>query len=265
MKKYYSLAIILILSLSLTGCIVPTMTELTDEQEKLITEYAAGLLLKYDSNGNNGLLTDEQLQKAEAEEEEQRAKEERTKQLAREYLEKAEIAKQKKEEEKAKKKAQKGEGAGSSAVAAGPVEIAGDGIASFVELDGVSVEYTGYEIKDTYPDDAESVFVIDAAQGKKLVVLNMTISNTSSEDKSLDIFSNKAEYYLQIDENTVANSNTLLLNDFSIYRDTVAAGTSVPTVLLFEVDENSAIASGADGSAVLLMKNNGSTGTINIY
>ena len=56
----------LIVAMSLTGCgFIPELPTLTEQQEKLITEYAAGLLLKYDNSYDSGLMTDEALAKAE--------------------------------------------------------------------------------------------------------------------------------------------------------------------------------------------------------
>ncbi|NLG03082.1 MAG: hypothetical protein GX567_04535 [Clostridia bacterium] len=60
MKKIYRLSVIGF-SIFLSGCsIVPTI-ELNDEQSALVSEYAANLILKYESGHANGLeaITDD--------------------------------------------------------------------------------------------------------------------------------------------------------------------------------------------------------------
>lgn len=54
MKKAWCLLSVLTLSLVLTGC----GTDLTDEENKIIAEYAADLLLKYDASYQAHLLED---------------------------------------------------------------------------------------------------------------------------------------------------------------------------------------------------------------
>ena len=100
MKKIVCTAGILLSALCITGCGIPQIREMSEEQEKLVTEYAAGLLIKYDPSAKSNLLDEEQLAKAEEEERIQREKDERTKQLAEEYVAKQQAA----EAEKQKKK-----------------------------------------------------------------------------------------------------------------------------------------------------------------
>ena len=47
-------------------------------------------------------------------------------------------------------------------------------IEEFYGIDGISISYTGYELKDTYPDASgdDLVFSMNASAGCKLVVLN---------------------------------------------------------------------------------------------
>ena len=48
------------------------LPDMTKEQEALVTEYAAGLLLKYDDSFDNGILSAKELEIAEAKENGQR-------------------------------------------------------------------------------------------------------------------------------------------------------------------------------------------------
>ena len=106
MKKAFQMcALLLMASVVLTGCgPIPELPQLTEQQEELITEYAAGLLLKYDNSYDNGILSEEELLKAEAKEKEQKEKAERQKQLADEYVAKSVQAAKEKEEKKSSSK-----------------------------------------------------------------------------------------------------------------------------------------------------------------
>ena len=69
-------------------------------------------------------------------------------------------------------------------------------------------------------------------------------------------FSEQNRYSLNVNGVTIPSDSTVLLNDFSMYKDTVAAGSGIDTVLLFEVPQDSAIAQG-DSSGALIEINGG--------
>lgn len=237
-KKYISIIAMIAFSVGLSGCVIPTIPDLTEEQEAVITEYAAGLLLKYDSNGSRGLMSDEELEKAAQEEALKKERDERNKQLAQEYIERTEEARKKKEEEKANKKSdtEKQE----TTVAKGDEEVSAQAIGRCVGLDDVDVRFEGFETAYSYPNGGYSdLFSVDASDGKKLVVAKVSIANNGSEDKYIDMFEKDYVFILDMGEAGATNSSsTLLLNDFSMFKDTVNAGKTADTVLLFEVDDS---------------------------
>lgn len=249
-KKYISVIALLVTTIGLGGCgFIPTIPDLSEEQEQIITEYAAGLLLKYDSNGSRGLMSDEELAKAAEEEALKKEKDERNKQLAEEYIARTEEANRKKQEEKANKKKDKEDKNKSDsnreeASASGDVTITADGIGQFLGLDGMNVSFYGCETTKSYPGDGTSdLFSVDAADGNKLVVAHINVVNNSSEAMLVDMFEKNYSYQLNVGGVLVENSKTLLLNDFSMYKDTVPAGASVETVLLFEIGDGVDISS----------------------
>lgn len=247
-----------ILTLGLTGCVIPTTRELTEEQEEVITEYAAGLIKKYDKSFSEQLLTDEELEAAIKAEEEEKAKEERKQKLAEEYLAKVEANEKKKQEEKAAKNKEKSEGndASGESVVAGPVSLDGDALETYFQTEGLSISYKGFDVVDSYPEGDSSFFGVEADAGKKIVVVNLGISNNTGDDIFLDMFSEQNRYSLNVNGVTIPSDSTVLLNDFSMYKDTVAAGSGIDTVLLFEVPQDSAIAQG-DSSGALIEINGG--------
>ena len=95
------------IKLKMLGKVKANQTDMTEEQEQLLIEYAAGLLLKYDKAFDGGLLSEEALAKAEEKEIEIQKKAEREKQLADEYIEKSKKAQEEKEKQKAEKKNKK--------------------------------------------------------------------------------------------------------------------------------------------------------------
>lgn len=107
--------------------------------------------------------------------------------------------------------------------------------------DDMELNYNSYEIVDTYPggEDANPYFSLDASEGKKLLVMSFSLSNTSDTEKEVDFFS-KAPRCTVIINGTIRQNalSTLLLEDFSTFIGTVKAGETVSLVLLAEVDES---------------------------
>ena len=63
-KSIISLLTVTLTAITLSGCALAPVPDMTEEQEKLVAEYAAGLLLKYDQSYDNQIMTPEQLEKA---------------------------------------------------------------------------------------------------------------------------------------------------------------------------------------------------------
>ena len=234
--------------LGTTGCAIPTVVDLSEEQEEMIIEYSADLLKKYDPKMSNNILTEEQLVKEEQKEAEQKAKQERVDQLREDYLAKNKAAEEnKKKKDKEKKSSDKEKS--DEQVQSGPMQIDNTGVAEFMSIADLKVEYMGYDTMKSYPGDAGgAAFSVDASAGKQLVVTYLDVTNSGSSDVYLDMFSDNATYSLQCGNDTVSKCNTLLLNDFTIYKDTVGSGKTIETVIIFEVDEGASI----DGAKLLI-------------
>ena len=236
MKKIICVLTIAMAGLALQGCAGMAIPDMTPDEEKLVAEYAAGLLLKYDDSFENGILSEEQLAKAKEKERIQRERDEKSRRLAEEYLQKTEAA-EKESSSKDKKNKDKND---SDEGAKNAIEtIDRQGVGNFLGMEGLSVEYDGYRKVKSYPESGNYAFSVDAANGKELVLADMTLSNVTTDDVQVDMFNNSATFNLVLsDGSRVPCSSTLLLDDFSIYKDTVSAGAKVNTILLFEVNEN---------------------------
>ncbi len=103
---------------------------------------------------------------------------------------------------------------------------------------GVFLTYSGYSIATTYPDD-DDVFVINAEQGRKLLILNFRIANTSGADISVDMEKTNPHFQILLNGKNVGYTNvTWLDNDLSTFKGTVKAGDKLSMVLVKQMDSS---------------------------
>lgn len=207
----------------LNGCgnAIPDMTE---EQQDMVTEYAAQLLLKYDANYQNTILTEEQSREAEEE-------------LIRE----AELEALVRERQEMQETDENEDGGSSNEDPAEPETPVYTDVDSFFGLsDSVEIEYAGYLVCDSYPENVQANDWQGVARAtsanSKLVVFTFTVKNVSGGDYLLDMASLGAKFSFRINgEITKSSLTTLLTNDLMMYRDTIPAGETVDAVLLIEM------------------------------
>ena len=221
-------------SVLLSGCAFSDqIPDLSDHEMKMVEEYAAHLLLKYDENYKAAVLSEEAMQ----------AERERLMRLAEVQ---AQIRKM--EEERAAREAEEKNNDTSSSEGSsdseggkkqsGPVFT---DIDDFFGLDGLEIEYSGYLTAKAYPEQLNAndwQGVVTATTGNSLLVFKYNISNTSGEDKYLDMVSYAPRFTFRINDSfSKASMMTVLLNDLAGYRDTIPAGESREAVLIVEVTE----------------------------
>ena len=242
-KSIISLLTVTLTAITLSGCALAPVPDMTEEQEKLVAEYAAGLLLKYDQSYENQIMTPEQLEKAKERERIQKERDEKTRILAEQYLEKTKAA----ENNKGKNKSSEKSDDTKKEENKGPEAITGSNIGTFLGTDGLEISDDGFKTVKSYPETGNNVFSVDAANGNELVVANIKVSNQSSDAKDIDMFSRGVVFYLDLaDGSKIPCCSTLLLDDFSIYKDQIGAGTSVETILLFETAQGVSL----DGASI---------------
>lgn len=215
-------------SLCMTAC-GSTIPDMTEEQEAMVVEYAAGLLLKYDRNYHGRLLGAEELAEAEQKEAEERER------MLEEEARKAEEAK--KAEEAAEETTEVVD------VSEEPETITYHSIEEFYGIDGVAIRYAGYELKDMYPDSGadDMFFAMNASAGSKLVVLHFDVENVSGQDKELDMLSLGTKFKISFSgESPKYALTTMLTNDLASYKGTIAAGGLEQLVLVAELQEDKA-------------------------
>ena len=139
--------------LLLSGC--GTMQDLTEEQEKLISEYSVALLLKYDAENHSRLVNTESFlnryyaakqvyEEGKAAYYAQKEAEEAQRRAEAEAMEAANEPSE--ESSGVEKPDDKGTG--------GATVIDNRSIESFLGLDGFSIVYGGFDLLDSYPEDS---------------------------------------------------------------------------------------------------------------
>lgn len=212
-----------VLMLLLNGCgnAIPDMTQ---EQQDMVTEYAAQLLLKYDANYKSTILTEEQSREAEEE-----------------LIRDAELAALIQERQEMQQAAAGNESGGGEENPSEPDTPVYTDVDSFLGLsDSIEIEYAGYLVCDSYPEGTEANDWQGVARAtstnSKLVVFTFTLKNVSGSDYLLDMASLGAKFSFRINGNITKTSlTTLLTNDLMMYRDTIPAGETINAVLLIEM------------------------------
>lgn len=233
MKKHvYRIAGALLTSLLLGGC-GSDVPDLTEEQTALITEYATNLIVKHSELSDRELLSDTQLEAGIIEEAEDRERQLKADEIAEAYLNK--------EVEMIEGAEETEDSSDDSFAESDSVVTPSLTMAEFFAEDNFSIDYTSYELCDSYPEaDSEDFFMaMDATAGHQLCIVKFRVQNTTSSDQEFDMLAKKGRFTLQNgDGKTIQAQATMLLDDLSSYRGTIAANEDEEMVLVFEVEES---------------------------
>lgn len=222
MRKVSTFLCGIILAVLVSGC-GAKMPDLTQEETDLISEYAVGVLLKYDKHYSSRLVdtTGYDVVVNEIPEQEPEPELEEEPDSPADETEVVDISQ---DEE--------------TFVVPATIEEY-YGISDFV------FNYTGYELQSSYPpneDENAMVFAMDATEGSQLLVLRFAASNISSSDQTLDMPSYGARFRVSVNgESSMSTLTTMLLNDLQTYDDVIPAGSSVELVSIVEVPQSTSI------------------------
>lgn len=224
----------------MTGC--GEMPELTQEESELISEYAVGVLLKYDTAYNNRLVDTPADDPAE-EETELPEEENPEEEPEPEMEEPAEVVDVSQDEEEAQ-----------------PMVSS---VEEYYGIPNVMISYTGYELTDSYPPSEEGavpVFSMDASAGTQLLVLKFNVQNTSGQDQQMNMLGYGATFRVSVNgEASKGALATMLVNDMQTYDDVIPANTSVEMVSIVEVPQGTNV-----GSIEFILRGNGEDGTLTL-
>ncbi|MCR5357336.1 MAG: hypothetical protein K6E63_08015 [Lachnospiraceae bacterium] len=254
-RKTICLLTVLSLFAALSGCSSKDVdTGLSQEDEELVAEYAAGLLLKNSAREYGGLSDYDPAADV----------------VEQPVAEEAPAAEPAPEETAPEPAADEAEPPSENDADSAPNEVSevtdvsepvlspgdnGAAICEAIGISGLEMSYTGYEVADVYPepDGNELSFSMQSTEGRKLLVVHFDLKNPDSSDKMCSVLDNSIKFRILINDSERVNEQmTILLNDLKSYSDTIPAGQTVDTVLVFEVDDNVA----ADiGSLALIVIN----------
>ena len=202
------------------------MFGLTESEQNMYAEYAAGVLMKYNAGSNVRVLEGQKLIDQEIKEQAAREQEERRQQLAAEY------------EANKKNNSNKNENSSSGSSSAGNSVSYINDMSVATGTDAFSIVYDGYEITDTYPNSGDDLFMaMDARDGKVFLVTKFAVTNISGQTENFNMFSKQGKFRLNMNGERYKSQYTLLLDDLSMYKGDVEAGSSMENVLVFEIPE----------------------------
>lgn len=207
-------------TLLMTGCgaMIP---DLTEEETDLISEYAVGVLLKYDKAAGSRLVdtSEYNVEEEEAPPEEETPKEEEA------------IPEEEVPEEEAEP--------ATEVVDVSEEEYVPSTIEEYYGISDFTFQYMGYELVSTYPEaSGEEImfFSMDATEGTQLLVLKFQAANQSGSDQTLSMISHGARFRISVNgERSQGALATMLLDDMQTFEGTIPAGGTTQLVSIVEV------------------------------
>ena len=229
MKKGKVLGLFAMSAMLLTGCI-DAMPELTAEQSDIITEYAAGPLLKYSPNYNYRIADEEEVLAAMAARQEAAEAESET------------AAETEPETDSAQPEEETNQNTSSTETETEPeteqIQFVADlDFAAELGIDDLIIRYQSFEICSSFPQD-NSGFSVDAAQGKKLLVMHFDLEGLPEKDVDCNLFDYDIKMRVNVNDTASATVlSTLLPNDLASYMDVVHAGDIVDVVAVAAIED----------------------------
>lgn len=221
MKKISILLCSIGIAFALTGC-GDAMPELTEEENELITEYAVGLLLKYDKYYSGRLVDLTAYEEEQDSVEEEQPQEENSDEL---------------EENKEEQPVDNAE-----VVDVSEEQPTVSSIEEFYAIEGFSFQYTGYDMQKEYPEmtenEVDAFFAMQATSGTQLLILKFQVANNSGMEQELNMLNYGMKSRVSINDDSPKNVlSTMLLNDLRTYKGVLGANESKELVAIVEVPE----------------------------
>lgn len=228
LKRLILAAMAMALVLGTSGCGENQIPEITDDQARAIGEFVAFTMMKYDTGHRSRLM---------------------------DLSESAYVSGSQPPQPSATNAPEEEEPSGMGPVDDTPVVdssdtgIGGGNTYSMEEAmglpEGVTITFRGQTVCDSYPNDSDSMagtISVDAASGKKLLVLQFGLTNTTEQKIAVDLSSSEARYRVTVNGDHARWTLTTagLPDDMASFRDTLPAGGSAEVVLIVEVEESAA-------------------------
>ncbi len=227
--KYLKILFVMLLSISLTGCIQEYSVK--EGREDSVAEYMASVLLKSEYSYKQDLIFPE----------------DDTEWIVTDGAET--------DSEKHDSELVDGEEPASSAQE-------DSSLTQVMGVNGFSVQYNSYKLVDSYPENTENAdFSLSPRQGYQLLVATFSIKNTSKATENINLIKSGITYKLEVNAGTVYKPLlTLLKNDLQYIDLDLGSGKSKSVLLIFEVSKDADIsninlkAAKADKTASIKLK-----------
>lgn len=207
MRKKIMLAVAATSLVMLTGCLAGTYP-LTEEEQDIIAEYAVAVLLRNDENYTQALVTPTPTPEVLPSP---------TPTLAPKPT-----------------AAEDGKGGGQKGPGTEVTENAS--LNEVYGLEGLSVAFDGYELVDTIKEN--SGYIVRAENGKKLLQVRFTLTNTAGIAQEFDFSGQNISYQLEGDGNKFIPAKiTGIEGDMLFMEAELTAGASCGGCVIFEVPE----------------------------
>lgn len=218
-----------------TGC--GQVIDLTDEENHLIAEYAAELLLKYDRNYDTRYNPDELEDTTET-----MTETDATTEATTEVVTTTEAATTE-QDAPADGQTTQAQPVTDEAVKEdiGATVDSDFDIAAFVGESRISVRYAYYMVVDSYPSyDQDGMYIeVQAPEGYKLLVLKFEVENKTNEEQAVDLYNKDVNYNIVVDNSrTTRQMLTILADDLYTYDKTIQASSREEAVLLYTVSDS---------------------------
>lgn len=218
-----------------TGC--GQVIDLTDEENHLIAEYAAELLLKYDRNYDTRYNPDELEDTTET-----MTETDATTEATTEMVTTTEAATTE-QDVPADGQTTQAQPVTDEAVKEdiGATVDSDFDIAAFVGESRISVRYAYYMVVGSYPSyDQDGMYIeVQAPEGYKLLVLKFEVENKTNEDQAVDLYNKDVNYNIVVDNSrTTKQMLTILADDLYTYDKTIQASSREEAVLLYTVSDS---------------------------
>lgn len=204
-KAKYIISVILAgMVISMAGC---SELEYTEEQQDMIADYAAAVVLKHDINYKENYLA-----------------------VTEEYAETESATFG--EETTMPVDANQNEENPVNTIATA------EQLTQALGINGLSAEYLDYYVTDVYPfeNQESALFVMKAVEQSKLLVVKFKLSNPTGQDITVNMMAGGKRYKGVINDTTKVNAQlSLLLDALNTFEGTISAGTSQEFVLVYQV------------------------------
>lgn len=233
MKRIVVLLTTLLVSVCMAGCgLIPSL-DLTESEQSVIAEYAAGLLLKYDRNYSGSLM--------EVEED------------TDDVSIIPEVPMESVQVEVPDEPDEQGEFidpdfsedlfAEDSGEASDEPMYSDIPMSEAIGVNGFTIMYKNFEVHDIYPEQESSdiVFSLQAMNGNKLVVMNFAVTNDGGDKNLCDVLNTDVSFKVVVNGDKQVNaSKTILLNDLSSYYEEIEGYGMSEAVVVCEMPEEEA-------------------------